>query len=129
MRHIAGFLLCDSPTAYEKEMECTEFIATIPTVWDQTVAMDGKVGEYCVIARRAGDVWYVGGMTNWDERELELDLSFLGEGNYKVTAFKDGVNANKIARDYSKTESSLEGRTMKVKMAMGGGFALKIEKR
>ena len=91
--------------------------------------MDGKVGEYCVIARRAGDVWYVGGMTNWDERELELDLSFLGEGNYKVTAFKDGVNANKIARDYSKTESSLEGRTMKVKMAMGGGFALKIEKR
>ena len=122
-------MLCDSPTAYEKEMECTEFIATIPTVWDQTVAMDGKVGEYCVIARRAGDVWYVGGMTNWDERELELDLSFLGEGNYKVTAFKDGVNANKIARDYSKTESSLEGRTMKVKMAMGGGFALKIEKR
>ena len=122
-------MLCDSPTAYETEMECTEFIATIPTVWDQTVAMDGKVGEYCVIARRAGDVWYVGGMTNWDERELELDLSFLGEGNYKVTAFKDGVNANKIARDYSKTESSLEGRTMKVKMAMGGGFALKIEKR
>ena len=121
-------MLCDSPTAYEKEPECTEFIAKIPTVWDQTVAIDGKVGEYCVIARRAGDVWYVGGMTNWDERELELDLSFLGNGNYKVTEYVDGVNANKIARDFRLTESTLNGRTKKVRMAKGGGFALKIEK-
>ncbi|MBQ8553785.1 MAG: glycoside hydrolase family 97 protein [Alistipes sp.] len=121
-------MLCDSPTAYEKEPECTEFIAKIPTVWDQTVAIDGKVGEYCVIARRAGDVWYVGGMTNWDERELELELSFLGNGNYKVTEYVDGVNANKIARDFRLTESTLNGRTKKVRMAKGGGFALKIEK-
>ena len=121
-------MLCDSPTAYEKEPECTEFIAKIPTVWDQTVAIDGKVGEYCVIARRAGDVWYVGGMTNWDERELEIDLSFLGDGNYKVTEYVDGVNANKIARDFRLTESTLNGRTKKVRMAKGGGFALKIEK-
>ena len=121
-------MLCDSPTAYEKEPECTEFIAKIPTVWDQTVAIDGKVGEYCVIARRAGDVWYVGGMTNWDERELELDLSFLGNGNYKITEYVDGVNANKIARDFRLTESTLNGRTKKVRMAKGGGFALKIEK-
>lgn len=122
-------MLCDSPTAYEKETECTEFIAKIPTVWDQTVALDGKVGEYCIIARRSGDVWYVGGMTNWDEREVEIDLSFLGEGNYRVTEFVDGLNANKIARDYRKVESTLDGRTKKVRMAMGGGFALKIEKR
>lgn len=122
-------MLCDSPTSYEKEPECTSFIANIPTVWDQTVAMDGKVGEYCIIARRSGDVWYVGGMTNWDEREMELDLSFLGEGNFEVTSFVDGLNANKIARDYRKVENKLEGRTMKVKMAKGGGFALKIEKR
>ncbi|MBQ6582049.1 MAG: glycoside hydrolase family 97 protein, partial [Alistipes sp.] len=122
-------MLCDSPTAYEKEPECTEFIAKIPTVWDQTVALDGKVGEYCIIARRAGDVWYVGGMTNWDEREVEIDLSFLGEGNYRVTEFVDGLNANKIARDYNKAESTLNGRTKKVRMAMGGGFALKIEKK
>lgn len=122
-------MLCDSPTAYEKETECTEFIAKIPTVWDQTVALDGKVGEYCIIARRSGDVWYVGGMTNWNEREVEIDLSFLGEGNYRVTEFVDGLNANKIARDYRKVESTLDGRTKKVRMAMGGGFALKIEKR
>lgn len=122
-------MLCDSPTAYEKETECTDFIAKIPTVWDQTVALDGKVGEYCIIARRSGDVWYVGGMTNWDEREVEIDLSFLGEGNYRVTEFVDGLNANKIARDYRKVESTLDGRTKKVRMAMGGGFALKIEKR
>lgn len=122
-------MLCDSPTAYEKETECTDFIAKIPTVWDQTVALDGKVGEYCIIARRSGDVWYVGGMTNWNEREVEIDLSFLGEGNYRVTEFVDGLNANKIARDYRKVESTLDGRTKKVRMAMGGGFALKIEKR
>ena len=68
-------------------------------------------------------------MTNWDERELEIDLSFLGDGNYKVTEYVDGVNANKIARDFRLTESTLNGRTKKVRMAKGGGFALKIEKR
>ena len=123
-------MLCDSPTNYEKEPVCTEFIAKIPTVWDETEALDGKVGEYCVIARRAGDVWYVGGMTNWDEREVEIDLSFLGEGNYAATEFVDGPNANKIGRDFLKKSIEVKGGSkLKVKMAQGGGFAMKIEKR
>lgn len=122
-------MLCDSPTAYEKEAECTDFIAKVPTVWDQTVALDGKVGEYCIIARRAGDDWYIGGMTNWNERDVELDLSFLGEGSFRVTEFVDGVNANKIGRDYSKVESTLNGRTKRIHMARGGGFAIKISKQ
>ena len=123
-------MLCDSPTNYEKEPVCTEFIAKIPTVWDETEALDGKVGEYCIIARRAGDVWYVGGMTNWDEREVEIDLSFLGEGNYAATEFVDGPNANKIGRDFLKKSIEVKGGSkLKVKMAQGGGFAMKIEKR
>ena len=123
-------MLCDSPTNYEKEPVCTEFIAKIPTVWDETEALDGKVGEYCIIARRAGDVWYVGGMTNWNEREVEIDLSFLGEGNYAATEFVDGPNANKLGRDFLKKEIEVKGGSkLKVKMAQGGGFAMKIEKR
>jgi alpha-glucosidase len=123
-------MLCDSPTNYEKEPVCTEFIAKIPTVWEQTVALDGKVGEYCIIARRAGDVWYVGGMTNWDEREVEIDLSFLGEGNFAATEFVDGPNASKIGRDFLKKSIEVKGGSkLKVKMAVGGGFAMKIEKR
>ena len=123
-------MLCDSPTNYEKEPVCTEFIAKIPTVWDETEALDGKVGEYCIIARRAGDVWYVGGMTNWDEREVEIDLSFLGEGNYAATEFVDGPNANKLGRDFLKKSIEVKGGSkLKVKMAQGGGFAMKIEKR
>ncbi|MBR3703211.1 MAG: glycoside hydrolase family 97 protein [Alistipes sp.] len=123
-------MLCDSPTNYEKEPVCTEFIAKIPTVWDETEALDGKVGEYCIIARRAGDVWYVGGMTNWDEREVEIDLSFLGEGNFAATEFVDGPNANKLGRDFLKKSIEVKGGSkLKVKMAQGGGFAMKIEKR
>ena len=118
-------MLCDSPTNYEKEPVCTEFIAKIPTVWDETEALDGKVGEYCIIARRAGDVWYVGGMTNWDEREVEIDLSLLGEGNYAATEFVDGPNANKLGRDFLKKSIEVKGGSkLKVKMAKGGGFAM-----
>jgi alpha-glucosidase len=123
-------MLCDSPSNYEKESVCTEFIAKIPTVWDQTVALDGELGKYCTIARRAGDVWYVGGMTNWDEREVEVDLSFLGEGDFVITEFIDGPNANKIGRDFLKKSIEVKGGSKhKVKMAIGGGFAMKIEKR
>ena len=123
-------MLCDSPSNYEQEAACTEFIAKIPTVWDETVALDGKVGEYCIIARRAGDEWYVGGMTNWSEREVEIDLSFLGEGNFVATEFVDGPNANKIGRDFLRKSAEVKGGSkMTVKMAVGGGFAMKIQKK
>ena len=123
-------MLCDSPSNYEQEAACTEFIAKIPTVWDKTVALDGKVGEYCIIARRAGDEWYVGGMTNWSEREVEIDLSFLGEGNFVATEFVDGPNASKIGRDFLKKSAEVKGGSkLKVKMAVGGGFAMKLQKK
>ncbi len=120
-------MLCDSPTNYEREPECTQFIAEIPTVWDQTVALDGKVGQYAVLARRAGDDWYVGGMTDWNARETEVDLSFLPDGDYRMTIIKDGVNADKIARDFAIESDNVDNtKKIKIRMARGGGFAMKL---
>ena len=116
-------MLCDSPSNYLAETECTEYIASVPEVWDETVALDGKVAEYAAIARRSGDKWYVGVLGNWDRRDLELNLSFLPEGNYEVTEFRDGVNADKAARDYKKTSGPLSAdRTLKIHLAQGGGY-------
>lgn len=122
-------MLCDNPVDYRREAECTDFIAKIPTVWDETVALDGKVSEYVAIARRHGNEWYVGALTNWDARELTLDLSFLGEGNYTLELFKDGINADRAARDYKKEVVPVPAdRKVKIKMAPGGGWAAKIYK-
>ena len=120
-------MISDRPSNYEKEHDCIRFMANIPTVWEQTVPLANKVSEYVSVARRNGSNWYIGGMTNWSERELTLDLSFLGEGNYKAEFFTDGVNANRIASDYKKEVMIIpENRMLTVKMAQGGGFAAKI---
>ena len=123
-------MLCDTPTNYMREPECTGFIADIPTTWDETVGLDGSVGEYISIARRKGDAWYVGGLTNWKPREMTLDLSFLGEGNYSVEMFRDGVNADRSGRDYKREIVDLPADCkMTIKTAPGGGFALKITRK
>ncbi len=122
-------MLCDNPSNYMREEECTEFIASVPTVWDQTMSLDGKVSEYVAIARRNGADWYVGALTNWDSRELELDLSFLGEGTFKAEIFKDGVNADRAGRDYKKEIITIPAnKKLQIKMAPGGGFAARIFK-
>ena len=92
-------MLCDVPTNYMKEEECTRFIAQVPTVWEETVPLQGEVAKYIALARRSGSDWYVGTLTNWDARELTLDLSFLGEGNYQIELFRDGINADRAACD------------------------------
>ncbi|MDR2948612.1 MAG: glycoside hydrolase family 97 protein [Prevotella sp.] len=123
-------MLCDSPNNYEREQECTGFISAIPTVWDNTVSLNGEVGKYISIARQKDDVWYVGSLTNWDSRELDLDLSFLGEGDYIAEIFKDGANANKIASDYKKEIITIPAnRKITISMAQGGGYAMKIYKK
>ena len=122
-------MLCDSPSNYLLEMESTKFISEIPTTWDETIALNGEVSKYLSIARRKGDTWYIGAMTNWDSRTIDLDLSFLGEGNFKAEVFKDGVNANKVAKDYVKDIINISSqKTMTVNMAPGGGTAIKIVK-
>ena len=115
-------MLCDSPLHYEQEKESTEFIAKIPTVWDETIALDGKVGEYIVMARRNGNKWYVGGLVGHEARTITVDLGFLGEGDWKVELFKDGVNATRHAEDYARIEAPA-GKALTVEVAPGGGFA------
>ncbi|MCQ2147437.1 MAG: glycoside hydrolase family 97 protein [Bacteroidales bacterium] len=120
-------MLCDSPSNYMAEPECTEYIAKIPTVWDETIALDGKLAKYAVIARRSGDTWYVGALNDWSAKDLEIDLGFLGEGNFQMTIFKDGVNASKAARDYKKETISVpSSRKVNIHMAPGGGWTAKI---
>jgi alpha-glucosidase len=123
-------MLCDSPSNYKEESECAEFIASVPTVWDDTFPLNGEVGKYVSIARRKGNAWYVGAMTNWSARSLELDLSFLGEGSFKGEVFRDGPNANKAARDYRKETIDIpDSRKLKASMAPGGGYVIKITRK
>ena len=122
-------MLCDSPSNYMSEPECTQFIASIPTVWDETKALDGKVGEYVVMARRSGEDWYVGALTDWDARDLVIDLSFLPAGNYTIEYYKDGINADRAARDYKKVIEDFTPGKVNVHMAPGGGYAAKITKK
>lgn len=122
-------MLCDSPTAYRKEAECTRFIAKIPTVTDRTVVLDAKVSEYIATARCKNDNWYIGAMTNWDARTLTVDLSFLPDGKYKAEIFSDGINADRDATDYKREERILtkESRLV-IHLASAGGWAARFEK-
>ena len=124
-------MLADNPTLYYRNADCTEFITRVPTTWDETVALAAEVGEVAVVAKRKGDKWFIGGMTNnkQDVREMEICLDFLNNGkNYKMTSFKDGINAGRQAMDYRRDESSVKKNdVIKIKMARNGGFAAVIE--
>lgn len=120
-------MLCDSPSNYKGEDECIDFIAEVPTVWDDFRIIDGKIGDYIVTARRSGDTWYIGGITDWTPRDLELDLSFIGTGSRNAELYADGINAHRNGRDYKKTSSKVDlSSPMKIHLAPGGGFALKL---
>jgi alpha-glucosidase len=123
-------MLADSPTAYMKEQESANFISQIPTTFDETIALDGKVGEYVAIARKKGDTWFVGGLTNWSTREMTIDLSFLGKGTYSAEIFKDGINAEKDATDYKREIIKVTNTDkLTLHMANGGGFAIIISSK
>ena len=117
-------MLCDSPSNYLKEDECTRFIASVPTTWDETMVLDGKVGEYLVIARRKGFHWYIGAISNWEERDIELDLTPLHSGAKSGHIFRDGVNANRVGKDYISETYQVMGNKLKVHLAKGGGMIL-----
>lgn len=120
-------MLADAPTAYKADPAILEFLKEVPTSWNETMALDGKVGDYAIIARKAGNDWYVGGMTDWDPRDVELDLSFLSEGNFTAQLFQDGINADRIGNDYSLVSKSVNKDTkLAIHMAPGGGFVMKI---
>lgn len=120
-------MLSDNPTAYMKEQECTNFIAKVPTVFDETVALDGKVGEYIAVARRKGDTWYIGAMTNWNARDITIDFSFLGDGTYEAEIFNDGINADRDATDYKREVITVTKNTKRtISLSNGGGWTARI---
>ena len=121
-------MLADGPSNYLREPESMEFLAAVPTEWDDTEVLNARIGDYVVVARRSGSSWYIGAMTDWTPRELEIDLSFLPEGQFRMTAYQDGVNADRYGSDYKIVKSRV-GRTTKLKVSLtaGGGWAARIE--
>ena len=120
-------MLCDAPTNYEREQPCVDLITSIPDTFDETRILQGELGSYIIVARRAGRNWYVGGQTNWDRREVTLSLDFLPAGVYQATIATDGINANHNAEDYRLEQQQLTpADRLNIKMASGGGFLMKL---
>ena len=124
-------MLADNPTLYYRNEDCTRFITQVPVTWDETVALEAKAGEYVIVAKRKGDKWFIGGMTNNGEREREftIKLDFLNKDrSYQMTSFEDGINAGRQAMDYRCKSSQVKaGEQLTVKMVRNGGFAAIIE--
>ncbi|QCR21161.1 glycoside hydrolase family 97 protein [Pontibacter sp. SGAir0037] len=123
-------MLADNPSHYYKEPEAMELLGPVPSEWEATVPLEAQVGDYVLVARRAksGD-WYVGGMTDWTAREVKVNLSFLGEGEYKMQVWRDGINADRNAQDFKMESFTVDKNTNLVaKMAKGGGWVARITK-
>ncbi|WP_442590024.1 glycoside hydrolase family 97 protein [Pedobacter sp. AW31-3R] len=117
-------MLCDNPSNYRKEPVYTQYVSRFPTTWDKTIALEGKIGEYALVARKNGDHWYIGGLTNWDARSFSIDMTFLDHKKYKIEILKDGINVGKHAADYQLlTQEIGKGEKLNVDMAAGGGYA------
>ena len=120
-------MLSDSPSNYEREPEAMEFLKPVPSVWDDTKALSGKISDYVVVARRSGNDWYVGAMTDWTARDLDIDFSFLPDGEFHMQSYEDGVNADRMGADYKMKKSTVNKSTkLKVHLAPGGGWAARI---
>lgn len=117
-------MLCDNPSNYLREPVYTHYIARFPTVWDKTIALEGKISEYAVVARKNGNNWYIGGMTNWDARGFDIPLTFLDGKKYKIEILQDGINVGKHAADYQIISKEVAaGEILHIDMAAGGGYA------
>ena len=120
-------MLADSPSNYMREPEIMEFLGPVPTVWDETKVLDAQIAEYVIVARRNGSDWYVGTMTDWTPRDLQINLSFLPEGSFHMTSYKDGANADRYGSDYKMIETEVNKSTkLEVHLAPGGGWAARI---
>ncbi len=120
-------MLCDAPSAYMADPDFTEVIAQIPADWEETHVLEGKIADYVVVARRKGDTWYIGAMTDWSARVFTIDLSFLEDGAYDVVQLQDGVNAAKFSEDYQILEAEITNRSkLEARLAPGGGWVAVI---
>jgi alpha-glucosidase len=117
-------MLADSPSHYAREPEMLKFLRAVPTEWDETKVLDAKMADYVLIARRRGAEWFVGAITDWSPRELELDFSFLPEGKFRLELWQDGINALHSPHDFKMSEQSVTRATkLKLQLAEGGGWA------
>jgi alpha-glucosidase len=115
-------MLSDSPTNYEREPEAMEFLRAVPTTWDETRVLNAAIGQYVTVARRKGNTWYIGSMSNWTPRELELNLGFLGS-KIEITVYQDGVNADRFGSDYKKSRHPIDPAIpLRISLAAGGGW-------
>jgi alpha-glucosidase len=114
-------MLSDYPEIYDHNPEM-EFLDRIPTVWDETKVVNGEPSQYVTIARRHGDTWYLGAMTNWDARDLEIPLNFLGAGEFEAQIFADGADADKVATSVAISKKQVKaGDKLMIHLASGGG--------
>jgi alpha-glucosidase len=120
-------MLPDSPSDYYREKECTDFLKKIPVEWDETRLLQGKIAKYTVLGRRSGNEWYIGAVTDWNGRNIDLETGFLVPGRYRLEAIEDGINANARAEDYKKIIKDFQaGDVLKLKLASGGGWVARI---
>jgi len=121
-------MLCDAPTEYEKYPDILKFLSEVPVTWDETIPLDGKLGEYVVLARRKGNTWYIGALNNWTERIIRIDLSFISEGQHQAQMFVDGKNADRRGDDYMVISQRVNNSTpLEITLKPGGGTAIRIE--
>ncbi len=123
-------MLADSPTEYEKAPDIMKYLSAVPTVANETKVIDAKLAEYAVMAKRKGDNWYVGAMTNWTPRNLKLNFSFLKPGvSYTAQIYTDTKDSDVNATQYELKTISVNSNTrIDLKLSSGGGAAIMIEK-
>ena len=123
-------MLSDMPTAYEKQPAALEMLSAVPTTWDETVGVDGRIGEWVVVARRKGDEWWLGAMTDWTGRALDVPLAFTGGGSWEASLWIDGINADRVGTDYRHVTQTVEGgNTMRLALAAGGGAVVRLRRK
>lgn len=128
--HWIGYL-CDSPTEYNKYPDILDYLSNIPTVWDRTLPLKARLGEYIVTAKQTGREWYVGGMTNWTPRKVTVDFGFLDRGKkYRAVVFKDSPDSGDHPTVYACDTIEVNRHTrMDMDMARGGGFAIRLSEQ
>jgi len=113
-----------------QEPEIMQLLGSVPTTWDETRVLAAKIGDYVAIARRHGNDWYIGAMTDWTPRDLELDLSFLPTGSFQMIAYQDGANSDRLGADYKMASSAVSNTSkLKIHLASGGGWAAQIRSK
>jgi alpha-glucosidase len=123
-------MLSDMPTAYEGEPDALDFLKAVPTTWDETVGLDGKIGEWALLARRKGSLWWVAAMTDWSRRTVEAPTAFLDGGAWEATVWTDGPNADKVGSDYRRTTTAVtSGQPLMLELAPGGGAVVRLRRK